>query len=291
MTQFSYEYEKKLKVGYIGAGEHSFRNILPCFQYAPIELVALADTDTERGLAVARQFGARHFYPNHKAMLAKEEMDAVMIVAGPDAEGRPTPELAADALRAGFHVWFDTPPCARRADVSTLTQACMRKGKWAVAGFKRMHAPMYNKVADIIATPEFGGVTSFSMRYPVFMPAAEQLADDAAMLPFLEMLHPYSLLVRLFGEARGVMYMRNEKSGGAILNFRYRNGVIGTLHLTAGQSATSPLERLEVIGNGGNVVVENASRLIYYRPGSFRGKGDIGREETFIGADATAPII
>lgn len=291
MTLLSHEYETKLRIGYIGAGEHSFRNILPCFQYAAVELVALADQDTERGLAVARQFGARHFYPNHKAMLAKEEMDAVMVVLGPDAEGRPTPAIAADALRAGFHVWFDMPPCANKNDVSTLTQACMRKSKWAVAGFKRMFAPAYLKVAEIISTPEFGGVTSFSMRYPVFMPPDDQQSEDHLMAPFLEALHPYSLLMRLFGDARGIMYMRNDSSGGAVLSLRYRNGVVGTLHLTAGQAATSPLERLEVIGNGANVVVENASRLTYYRPGGVRGKGQFGRDDTFIGADSTAPII
>ena len=108
----NYEYEKRLRIGYIGAGQHSFRNILPCFQYAPIELVALTDHHTERGLAVARQFGAQRFYPNHKAMLAKEkDLDAIFIVVGPDAKGRPRyPELAAESLRAGFHTWIDAPP-------------------------------------------------------------------------------------------------------------------------------------------------------------------------------------
>ena len=80
---FNHEYQKRLRVGFIGAGEHSFRNILPCFQYLPIELVAMADHHPERGLPIARQFGAKRFYPNHEAMLAKEagNLDAVLIVA------------------------------------------------------------------------------------------------------------------------------------------------------------------------------------------------------------------
>jgi predicted dehydrogenase len=52
----NYEYEKKLRVGCIGAGDHAYRNVLPCLQYAPIELVALSDSQPERcGAAVRGQ--------------------------------------------------------------------------------------------------------------------------------------------------------------------------------------------------------------------------------------------
>lgn len=288
---FNYEYQKKLRVGYIGAGEHSYRNILPCFQYAPIELVALCDHNQERGVAVARQFGARHFYPNHNAMLAKEHMDAVFIVVGPDAEGRPRyPDLASEALKAGFHVWIDTPPCASADDVNTFTLACMAQHKYIAVGFKKMFAPAYLKVAQLIEDPSFG-VSSFYMRYPAALPPQEQRNDPKAMASFLEFLQPYSLLVRLFGECEGFTYMRSSVTGGVLMNLRYRKGVVGCLHLTAGQAATSPLERLEVIGNGANVRVENGVQFIYYRPGGQRGDGSYTRPESYIGLDDAAPII
>jgi len=289
---FNYEYEKKLRVGYIGAGEHSYRNILPCFQYAPIELMALSDPDVDRGLAVARQFGAKHFYPNHKALLAKEEMDAVFVVVGPDADGRPRyPDLASEALRAGFHTWIDKPPCSSAGDISIFTNACVAKHKYLATGLKKMFVPAYLRVAEIIQDPNFGGASSFSMRYPLSLPPEEKRQDTRAMSAFLEFVHPYSLLVRLFGECKGFTYMRSEVSGGMVMIFRFRKGVVGTLHLTGGQSATSPLERLEVIGNGANVVVENGVRLIYYRPGGTIGEGGFGRAESYIGPDDTAPII
>jgi len=289
---FSHEHEKRLKVGYIGAGDHSFRNVLPCFQYAPVELVAIADHHTERGLAVARQFGARHFYPNHKALLAKEKMDAVFIVVGPDAEGRSRyPELAAEALRAGFHVWIEKPPCNSGKDITKFTDACIKHHKFVATGFKKQFAPAYLKVAEIMEDPRFGGASSFSMRYPLALPEESLRDDPKAMTPFLDFVHPYSLLVRLFGECEGFTYMRSKNTGGLVMNFRYRSGIVGTLHLTGGQAATSPLERLEVIGQGANVVVENGVRLTYYRPGGQRGSGEYGRSTTFIGDDETAPIV
>jgi predicted dehydrogenase len=289
---FNYEYGKRLRVGYIGAGEHSYRNVLPSLQYAPIELVALADHHAERGLAVARQFGARHFYPNHKAMLAKEAMDAVLIVVGPDVRGRPRyPELGAEALRAGFHTWVDAPPCASAADITSFTEACIASHKYVVTGFKRMFAPAYRKVTEIVEDPAFGGASSFALRYPLSLPSAEQRANVQAVSTFLDFVQPYSLLLRLFGECEGLSYLRSGISGGAVISFRYRKGLVGTLHLTAGQAATSPLERFEVIGNGANVVVENGIRLLYYRQGGRRGQDSAGPVESFVGPDEGAPIL
>ena len=290
--QFNYEYEKKLKIGYIGAGEYSYHNILPCLQYAPVELVALADPRTDRGLAIARQFGARHFYPNHKALLIKEDLDAVFVVVGPDVKGRPlAAEIASEALRARCHTWVDKVPCASVDDINIFTNACLSANKYVMTGLKKMFAPAYLKVADIIQSEAFGEASSFSMRYPLSLPPEDDRDDDITMAPFLDFVHPYSLLLRLFGECEGLTYLRSDLSGGVVINFRYRSGLVGTLHLAGGQAATCPLERLEVIGKGANVVVENGIRLTYYRAEGKRGEGVYGREATYIGPDDTAPIL
>ncbi len=288
---FNHEYDKRLRVGVIGAGEHTFRTILPCFRYAPIDLVALSDENSDLGLAVARQFGAKHFYPNHEAMLAKEPMDAVFIVAPLDAQGRsPYPALAAQALIAGFHTWIESPPCVGADEIKEFTYAATRKLKWVVTCFKKMFAPAYLKVAEIIQSPAFGGVSSFSMRYPATLPPAEKRRNPLAMVPFLDFIDAYSLLVRLFGECEGVSYLRNDKTGDAVVNINYRSGVVGTLHLTGAQSERGPLERLEVVGDGAHVVVENGMRLIYYRPEAEDTPLEL-RPTSFYGPEADAPIL
>ena len=48
-------------------------------------------------------------------------------------------------------------------------------------------------------------------------------------------------------------------------------------------------ERVEVIGNGANVIVDNGVKLTYYRPGG-RGEGGYGQATNFMGGDETAPI-
>ena len=290
---YNLDYERKLRVGFCGVGDEAYRHILPAFQYAPIDLVALATPDKARGLAVARQFGARHLYPSYAPMLAKEEMDAVFVATGLDGEGNLlSTEIVEEALKAGFHVWVAPPPCATKPDINRFTQACIKKRKYVACGFKRMAAPAYRQVAKIMAEPGFGDVQSFSMRYPLFFPPKLGKGEEPpqGLDPFIEFVHPYSLITHLFGECRRMRTFRS-KSGAGFINLGYNKGVVGTLHLTGGQAATGPIERLEVIGTGANVVVENGCKLTYYRAGGSRGEGDLFDSEDYIGAHATGPVV
>jgi predicted dehydrogenase len=199
--------------------------------------------------------------------------------------------VALDALRAGFHTWVEAPPCTTLEEVYEFTEACMAKNRYVAAGLNKMFSPIYLKVLQIMASREFGGVSSFSMRYPLSFPVAEMRNDPAAILSFCEFLHPHSVLLRLFGEEQGLSFMRSKSpSAGGVISLRYRNGVVGTLHLTGGQAATAPLERVEVVGNGANVVAENGIRLTYYRSGGSRGVETLAQEASFIGPDDRAPI-
>jgi predicted dehydrogenase len=105
--------EPEIRVGFIGCGSHSFRNIYPTFQFAPIRLAATCDLDLAKAQAFAAKFGAANAYADYRAMLAQETLDAVFIVTGYDPLGRPLyPAIAMDCLAAGCHVWMEKPPAA-----------------------------------------------------------------------------------------------------------------------------------------------------------------------------------
>jgi hypothetical protein len=111
------------------------------------------------------------------------------------------------------------------------------------------------------------------------------------MRGFLDHLcHPGSVLHTLAGPVASLFFQREPNAGGVIANLRFRSGAIGCLHLAAGRSGTAPLERMEAMGRGENVVVENGCHLTYHRRGG-RGEGGYGRSASFIGADDGAPIV
>ena len=291
MLTYNFEYERKIKAGFIGCGGHSFRNIYPTFQYAPVDLRAVCDLRLERAQAYARQFGALNAYQSHHEMLEKEELDAVFIVTNYDEEAKPRfPQLAIDAMNSGCHAWIEKPPAGSVSEINKMIAVSQHTKRFVSVGFKKCFFPAYEKVKQIISAEDFGTPAAIYVRYPQSIPTEGDREDARKMLGFLDHIaHPGSILHHLMGKIRQVYFEDEPFNRGSMGILRFESGAIGTLHLASGQSGTSPLERVEVIGNGCNVVVDNCTKLMYYRRGG-RGAGGYGRTPDYIGADDTAPI-
>jgi predicted dehydrogenase len=291
VIRYQWEHPERLRAAFIGCGGHAFRNIYPCLQYAPVELVAVCDLQEERARQFARLFGAASVYTDHRSMLEREHPQVVFIVTGYDANARPTyPPLAIDVMRAGAHAWIEKPPAASTAEIREMMAVERETGRFTMVGLKKMFFPGVAKAAEIAERPEFGGVASISLRYPQSLPLLEKRSEPRAMLGFLDHIcHPGAILQRIAGPVQRFSYEREPINGGLAVSLRFESGAVGALHLAAGSSGTSPLERLEVVGRGANVVVENGCRLTYYRPGQ-RGEGGYGRSGSFIGPDEGAPL-
>ena len=282
-----------VRAGFIGCGSHAFRNIYPALQFAPVRLVATCDLDGERARRFARQFGADRWYTDHHRMLADEALDAVFVVTNYDDEGRPRfPALAMDAMRAGCHVWIEKPPAASVSEIDAMQAVGTETGRFVMVGFKKCFFPAIQHLKSITERPEFGRPTSVTIRYPQAIPAEHEKESlkNERLRGFLDHIaHPASILQYVMGPVASLIYHRDSTGGGVAL-LGFRSGAVGTLHLAHGQSGTSPLERIEVVGEGANVVVDNGVKLTYYRPG-IRGPGGYGRSPDYIGDDVHAPIV
>lgn len=287
---YNFEYERRLKACFIGAGGHSYRNIYPSLRYAPVDLAAVCDVDGGRAADYAQLFGARRSYTDHREMLAAEKPEVVFIVTAYHPDGRvQATDLAQDVLATGAHVWMEKPTAASLAEVRDLEAASERHGRFVMTGLKKMFFPTIEKLKSIIDSPEFGRVSSIAVRYPQALPPPERRGDLVAMQSFLDHIyHPAAILLHLMGPVDRMSYEWEPANGAAVVSLRFKSGAIGSLHFAAGQSGTSPLERVEVIGDRANAVVENGVRLTYYRRAALPA---YGRAASFIQGDHEAPIV
>ncbi len=287
---FAYETERRLRVAFLGTSGHAFRNFLPNLPYLPIELVALWDPDPARGSAFARQFGAARSYADLDRLYAETAPEAVMIgVEGFDQDEPRNVALMTQALEAGCHAWTDKPLAASVAAACRLITLRDRMGKVAGVGIKTMFYPAHAKAREIIADPAFGQVVSFTTRYPLHIPARPGLAtsDPVVRSCLGHLWHPFGTALALLGPLASLCVEPAPSGDGGVALGRFRNGAVGAFHFSAGQSAMSPLERTEVVGEGVNLVIENAMRLTYYRKGTV---GPYGRTPSFFGPDDSAPL-
>ncbi|HRR81319.1 MAG TPA: Gfo/Idh/MocA family oxidoreductase [Planctomycetota bacterium] len=265
--------EPEIRAGFIGCGSHAFRNIYPTFQFAPVSLVATCDLDLARAKAFAAKFGAQAAYADYRAMLAREELDAVFIVVGYDERGRPLyPKIAADCLSAGRHVWMEKPPAATCAEIEAIEQAAEASGKVAMVGLKKMFFPANEKAKELISAPGFGRVQLALLQYPQYVPTQEELMRYFAgekvsgAVGFLDHLcHPASLMVFLLGMPASLYYERSDNGAGAA-TFHFASGAVALLAFTHGSSRDGGMERTTLVSDSGShVVVENNLRIRLHR--------------------------
>lgn len=289
LITYNFEYERKLRIGFIGAGGHSYRNVYPTFQYAPVDLIAVCDNNADRAAAYAKQFGAQASYTDYREMLASEALEAVFIVTAYTEDGHvQATQIALEALAAGVHVWMEKPTAASTSEIKLLMEASQSAQRHVMTGMKKIFFPSIVKVHDIINSSAFGRPSSFYLRYPMAMPDLQQRHDLRRVEDLLDHIyHPAAILHYLFGKVDRFTYEWEPLSGGSALSLRFQSGVVGVVHFAAGISGSSPLERLEVVGDGCNVVVENGVKLTYYRRAD---RPAYGRAASYLVPDEAAPL-
>jgi predicted dehydrogenase len=287
VQKYAFEYERRLRIGIVGCGEHAARNILPALQYAPVDLVAACDLDRERAETVGRAFGAARAYTDFVEMIQREELDAVYMVVstrrapGGGAGGSPYPPLAVRALEAGAHVWVEKPPADTLAQAQVMVDASRRTGRFLGVGYKRMFLPTVLKAREIMASPEFGAVTALSYTYRL------ALRPHGAAVP-TDLSHPMGLVLGLMGPAESLSFERHAGSGAAAVTLKFVSGALGSIFFPGRPSRSGPSERATVVGEGAHLVIDNVLRLTYFRP--VANPGVYGREPSFIGANDDAPL-
>ena len=281
-----------VRAGFIGCGSHAFRNVYPTLQFAPVELIATCDRDSERAVRYADQFDAERSYDDYHEMLEEETLDAVFVVLNYDEDGRPKyPQVATDAMQAGCNVWIEKPPAASADEIRELIRTEEETGQFVHVGFKKVYNPAVEKAKEITERDEFGPINTIYVRYPESLPEREhpdeELSHDSSVVGLLDhLVHPGSALSYLGGPMESVTVSSSD-DGGGFVTIQFECGAVGTIHMAEGDSGSSPLERIEVIGDGANIVVENGVELEYYRPYD---KGPYGRTPTFMDGEGEAPI-
>jgi len=254
-------------IGVVGCGSHAFRNIYPCLQFLPINLVAVCDLIEEKAKLFKKQFGAERYYTDYKTMAENEDLDAVLLILGFAENGKPQyPDVANYFFRKGIPVWMEKPPAENSLKVKEMIAIAVKGKTFGQVGFKKMFMPSIRKVIDIISNEEFGRITTYSLRYPVDIPENVRNIEEATARRFLDdFVHVASTIIAIIGRPKEIFYKKSF-NGGGVATFFHNNDVVGIIHFCKGSSEMGPLEILEVIGEKANVVLNNNIEITYYPP-------------------------
>lgn len=150
------EGNRKIKVGIIGTGWISEAHIVGYQQMEDVEIVAAADLVPGKAEALMERLGVKNvrFYPNDRAMIDAEDLDAVSICTY-NCQHAP---CAIDALEHGVHVMLEKPFTVTVDEAVQVMRAEKKSGKILTIGFQPRMSVNMKRIKQIVDSGELGKI-------------------------------------------------------------------------------------------------------------------------------------
>ena len=144
-----------IRVGLVGAGGMADYHIQG-FRNAGAEIVAVAEQNHDRGMALTARLGIPAVYDSLTAMRKEAKLDAVSIIT-PNKFHCP---LAVEALSAGLHVFCEKPPALTAEEADRMRQAARNAGKTLMFNFNNRSRPEARALMEYIRGGDVGRINS-----------------------------------------------------------------------------------------------------------------------------------
>jgi len=235
------------------------------------ELVACCDLQPALATSTARHFGAERSYTDLAEMLAREQLDAAMVVGLPAMHE----ECARACLEAGLHTMTEKPIARSLTEALALAGLARSKGLITQVGHNMRYAPLVQKVRQIMAGPEFGDLLYLESRYhmegPGWVtpsPAGWGFDTDPEGWFYLiaQGVHAIDLAREVGGEIASV-HTTVGRTGRAerfamVVSVVFASGACGAITMTGASANWST--RLEVVGDGAATLrLTDLNHLVY----------------------------
>jgi predicted dehydrogenase len=292
-----------LRVALIGPGLFARSTILPVLKEMEVDLVAVAGGSGPRALSAARQFGVERVAASADEVLEDDGIDAVVIATRHDSHAA----LTRAALERGKAVFVEKPLAIDQVSLDSLAPA-LGDGARLVVDFNRRFAPSTQAAMAALA----GRVDPLHVHCRVnagSLPGDHWLRQRERGGGRLvgEGCHFVDLCSALVGRPAQSVAVSPLGQGPTtlpadsfILTLTYDDGSVATIAYVATGSSRMAKERIEIIGAGESLVIEDFRRLVRHgarpklrRPAAAQDKGHtalLGAALAFFRGDGHPPI-
>lgn len=259
----------KANIGFIGAGGYAAKVLMPAFQEAGANFVSVASQGGLSAAHAGNKFGFAETTTDIDAMFADERIDTVVIATRHDTHAA----LVCRALEAGKHVFVEKPLALTLGQLDEIEEmySGMRVRPVLMVGFNRRFAPQVNKAKALLEG--VGGPKSFI--YTVNAGAipgdhwTQDLQTGGGRIAG-EACHFIDLLRYLADSPITEVETKRQSADTAVIQCRFEDGSLGTIHYTATGHKSFPKERLEVFGGGRILALDNFKKMRGYGWPGFR---------------------
>ena len=245
-----------VRVGLVGCGRHAYHIMHPALRDLGAEVVAACDLKPEALARLTSVYRVEHTYSDYREMLAKERLDALVAITGPESH----PAIAIAGMRAGLAVFVEKTPCRTAAEASEMLAVQRETGRFVMVGFNRRYATAYRMARAVV--DERGPASLMQTRYH-----AQDYGSEARFVVG-HLIHHLDLARFFLGEIREVQAYRVAHSAGKLgfsINLLAESGAVANVQSASMLHFNYPQEYLQIMGVGWEVIVDNHQEVRYNR--------------------------
>lgn len=268
--------EKILNVGVISCSGMAQNHMVAVKNNNRARLAAVCDIDPEKAQAAAQKFGAADFYQDYHDLLARQDIDAVIIVT-PD---QLHPEHVAAALSMGKHVLCEKPMALTVEECRKMVDAGRKCGKKLMIGQICRYTPGFERAKELIDRGEIGELfyveSEYAHDYTNIKGVGNWRIDPVHLRPGFVGggCHAVDLLRWIAGNPYKVTAYSNKKvlkdlptDDCTIAIMRFPNDVIGKVLVSTGCKRAYTM-RSVFYGDRGTIIADNTTpHLTVYKAG------------------------
>ena len=272
-------------VGLIGAGAFASSVLIPAFKQAGFErFVAVASASGLSARRMAERAGFDKAVSGADAVIEDPHVDVVVIATPHDTHA----PLAAQALRAGKHVFCEKPLALTMEELDDVEAAWRESGRVLFVGFNRRYSEPIKLVREHLASGSGPLVITYRVSAGT-LPETHWYHDRrqggrllGEVCHFIDtcaaIVGQPAIEVHAIGTGKDELLLEND----VVVTLRYCNGSLATVSYASGGHASTEKERIDVLGRGRSATVVDFRQVMLdgrQQSTSGRNKGH-GREAT-----------
>ena len=250
-------------IGIVGAGGFVKSTLMPAVEasnFGSVKAICSATGVSARFLA--ERHGISEIHTDVDELL-KSDIDTVLIATPHSTHA----ELAVKALEAGKDVFCEKPLCLTLDELDMIEKAVVSSGRYLQVGYNRRHSPA---VVEALKTLRGSGPLVVNYRVNAGeLPSTHWYSDRreggrllGEVCHFIDLVCAFAgdiepLRLDAFGSGVGPAELDQD----VVVSMAFPNGTVGTISYASHGHPSMPKERIDIVGRGHSVTIDDFSSL------------------------------
>ncbi len=252
---------KKLKWGVAGCGRFTENTFLPSFQQLKrSRLISVYSHKLKRAKVIANEFSAENAYDNFSEFLLSD-FDALFI----GGENRDHYEQVLQAAKAGKNIFCEKPIAMNVKQAEEMVKVCEEHNVWLTINFSHQFHPLAVKAKELIKSGKIGKVITINASFNIDYAPDTNFRFDKNRSGGGALRDLGSHMINLLDFFGGTILEINGWVDNIIYSSQVEDFAVGIVkfkksgygYFNVSYNVRQALNRIEIIGYNGNLVLEN----------------------------------